>query len=73
MWLTLTSIVGIPVHAVWLVTNEQTEREEKINIEQTERLRTFCTREKTNSCLVKENFLYNIMSFCQENYGLILH
>ena len=38
MWLTLTGTVGIPVHAVWLVTNEQTEREGNSYTEQTERL-----------------------------------
>ena len=31
-------------------------------------------REKTNSCLVMENFLYNVMSFGQETYStLVLH
>ena len=38
MSLTLTGTVGIQVHAVWLVTNEQTEREGKINEEHTEKL-----------------------------------
>ena len=35
----MTGTVGISVYVVWLVTNEQTsEREGKINTEQTERL-----------------------------------
>ena len=68
MWLTLTGTVGIPVHVVWLhrLMNRQKEKKNQYWTDKK------TTREKTNSCLVKDNFLYNIMSFCQENYGLIL-